>query len=91
MQSFFDKMDICLKEQENALRDITNSGGGGSGNNNGYCGGGGRYCKRKNVSKYYWTHGACFHDSRSCNNKSAGHKPTATFQNKLGGSTSFCN
>ena len=99
MQSFFDKMDARLKNQENALKDITNSGGlggnnngyRGGGNNNGYRGAGGGYRKRKNVSKYCWTHGACSHDSRSCNNKAQGHQNNATFQNKLGGSTRFCN
>ena len=99
MQSYFDKMDACLKDQESALKDINNGGGGGGnfngyckgGNNYDYCGAGGGYCKRKNVSKYCWTQGVCSHDSSSCNNKAPGHQNNATFQNKLGGSTRFCN
>ena len=31
------------------------------------------------------------HDSASCNNKKQGHVDTATFANKRGGSTRFCN
>ena len=45
---------------------------------------------RSNISKYCWTHGACAHDSRDCNNKAPGHKDDATFANKLGGSTLYC-
>ena len=87
MKTFFDKMDSRLQAQERTLRDITNNGNNANGGN----GGGGGYRKRKNTSKYCWSHGACAHDSRSCNNKKAGHKDGATFSNKMGGSTRFCN
>ena len=92
MQAFVEKMDTRFKDQERYLKDISNGGGNGGGN--GGCNGGGPsgggYCKRKNIFKYCWTHGACAHSSRECSNKKAGHKNEATFSNKLGGSTRFC-
>ena len=88
MQAFFEQMDTRFKDQERYLKDITN--GGGYGGRNGGGNGGGGYRKRKNTSKYCWTHGACAHSSKECSNKKAGHKDGATFSNKLGGSTRFC-
>ena len=93
MQAFFKNMDMSFKDQERYLKDITNGGGFGGGTGGGNDGrnrGGGGYRKRKNISKYCWTHGACAHGSRECSNKKAGHKDGATFSNKLGGSTRFC-
>ena len=46
--------------------------------------------RRKNVSKYCWTHGACAHSSEECTNRKPGHVPTATFENKQGGSLYYC-
>ena len=46
--------------------------------------------KRTIINKYCWTHGACGHSSNQCYHRKTGHKPTATFKNKLGGSTAFC-
>ena len=54
--------------------------------------GGGRQSRhRHNVSKYCWSHGACAHDGKDCKNKKQGHQDGATFNNKMGGSTAFCN
>jgi hypothetical protein len=39
---------------------------------------------------YCWTHGACAHFGNSCRNKADGHQDTATFQNKMSGSTASC-
>jgi hypothetical protein len=46
--------------------------------------------RKRNVSKYCWTHGACAHDGTECNQPAAGHKPNATFANKMGGSIRYC-
>ena len=54
--------------------------------------GGGRQTRhRRTVSKYCWTHGACAHEGKECKNKNPGHQDEATFANKMGGSTAFCN
>ena len=45
---------------------------------------------RQNTSKYCHTHGACSHKSSDCKKKKDGHKDSATFSNKMGGSTKFC-
>ena len=87
MKMFMDRMDSRFKAQEDALKDITNKGIGGGGKRRA----GGAYCRRTNISRYCWTHGACAHDSKNCRNKADGHRNNATFQNKLGGSTRFCN
>jgi len=46
--------------------------------------------RRTNTSKYCWSHGACAHDGNDCKAKKPGHIDTATFHNKMGGSTAFC-
>ena len=46
--------------------------------------------RARNRTKYCWTHGACGHGSSECRNKAEGHQDTATFQNKMNGSTSHC-
>ena len=53
-------------------------------------GGGPQLRRRRNTSKYCWTHGACSHSSAECNNKREGHQDSATFANKQGGSTYYC-
>ena len=45
---------------------------------------------RKDTSKYCWSHGACTHGSSDCRSPKPGHKNEATFENKMGGSTSYC-
>jgi len=50
-----------------------------------------RRYKRTNVSKYCWSHGACAHDGKSCNQKRQGHKDEATFTNRMGGSSAYCS
>ena len=80
-----DKMDDRMKQQEQALRDITNHSRTNNENS-----GGSSYCKRKNTSKYCWSHGACAHSSADCNNKKRGHQDETTLKNKMGGSTRFC-
>ena len=47
--------------------------------------------KRFKTSKYCWSHGACAYSSENCRNKKDGHKDTATFANKMGGSVDFCH
>ena len=46
--------------------------------------------KRRTIDKYFWTHGACAHNSNNCTHPALGHKNEATFENKLGGSKAFC-
>ena len=45
---------------------------------------------RRNTEHYCWTHGAFAHDSKDCKHKASGHQDAATFQNKMGGSTYYC-
>ncbi len=93
----------AIQDLQNQIRDLNgsvrrnnNTGGRGDrGNNRGGRGnGGGRsgtpYPRRQNTSKYCWTHGACAHESQNCNSPADGHKNTATFTNKMGGNTAFC-
>ena len=46
--------------------------------------------KKDKFKKYCWTHGACAHTGTECNNKAAGHKDNASFQDTMGGSTKNC-
>lgn len=46
--------------------------------------------QQTDTSKYCWTHGACNHNSKNCHHKNAGHQNEATFENKMGGSTYYC-
>ena len=46
--------------------------------------------KRCDISKYCHSHGACAHSSATCNQPKVGHKKSATFKNKMGGCTDFC-
>ena len=48
------------------------------------------YTTRDNTSEYCHTHGACAHPGKFCKRKQPGHKDEATFVDKMGGSTSFC-
>jgi len=43
--------------------------------------------RKWNQQKYCWTHGACNHWSPECRTKADGHKDSANFVNKQGGST----
>ncbi len=36
---------------------------------------------------YCWTHGSCAHSSAECNSRANGHKPEASFNNRMGGSS----
>ena len=45
---------------------------------------------RWDIIKYCYSHGACAHPSGSCPNPRKGHKKSATFKNKMGGSLDFC-
>eukprot|EP00957_Ditylum_brightwellii_P186056 14165563-Ditylum_brightwellii.AAC.1 len=42
------------------------------------------------TNRYCWTHGGCNHFGSSCCTPAQGHQPNATFQNKMGGSTTNC-
>ena len=72
-------------------------GSGGQGRGNGGRGRGGRGfpkgrgTRKRNTKFYCWTHGACAHTSKFCNYPAEGHQIEATFANKMGGSTRFCN
>ena len=88
MKMFMEKMDKRMQRQEEVLRNLSNNRG--RPNKLTDNDGGGSYRKRRNISKYCWSHGACAHTSRDCNNKRSGHKDNASFSNKLGGSTRFC-
>ena len=48
------------------------------------------YTTRDNTSEYCHTHGACAHPGKFCKRKQPGHKDEATFADKMGGSTAFC-
>ena len=45
---------------------------------------------RSDISKYCWTHGACNHSGTGCRRPAPKHKKNATFSNRMGGSTAFC-
>lgn len=45
---------------------------------------------RKDTSKYCWTCGAGNHLSKNCRKKAENHKDEASFTNKMGGCTDFC-
>ena len=44
----------------------------------------------RKTDKYCWSHGACAHESKDCFSKKQGHQDQATFNNKMGGSTTRC-
>lgn len=78
-----------LQEMKGTLRSVgsnSNGNSGGVGNRNRNSGG----RKRKNTSKYCWSHGACAHDSKDCKSKKPGHCDEATHANKMGGSKKNC-
>ena len=91
----------AIQDLQTQIRDLStnanrNSGGAGRGRGRGRGGYQGRGYNpnhrrgRTITSKYCWTHGACAHDSTSCNTPAEGHKNEATFDNKMGGSTAYC-
>ena len=45
---------------------------------------------RRVLDYYCWTHGAGNHKSSDCRNKKDGHKDSATFDNRQGGSNAYC-
>ena len=45
---------------------------------------------RPKTDKYCWTHRARDHLSQDCKRQAPGHKPTATFTNRMGGSNAHC-
>ena len=44
----------------------------------------------KTTQSYCWTHGACAHEGKDCNNPTTGHQKAATFTNMMSGSTKNC-
>jgi hypothetical protein len=58
-------------------------GGGGRGRGRGHY-------RQRNYSKYCWTHGGCGHLGSTCNAKLPGHQDTASFTDKMGGSSNNC-
>jgi hypothetical protein len=83
-------------------RDYHERSGGYHGRGRGYQGrGGGSYgrgrapgrantFRQRNTSEYCWTHGGCGHRGQDCLTKLPDHQNTATFENKMGGSTNNC-
>ena len=65
-------------------------GGRGRGRGGGRGGGRGYNQQRQDTSKYCHSHGACGHWSWQCNTPKPGHQNAATFENKMGGSTYYC-
>ena len=49
--------------------------------------------RRKRIDQYCWTHGACAHQGKDCKPtyRKDGHVEDATFANKQGGSTLYCD
>ena len=43
----------------------------------------------KQPRQYCWTHGKCAHNGTQCQKPAVGHRPEATFENTMGGSTRF--
>ena len=41
------------------------------------------------MTKYCWSHGACNHEGKHCLRKCKGRTDTATFRNRMNGSTKF--
>ena len=61
--------------------------GGGRNRSTGRQGGGGRRNARTSrFNQWCWTHGMCRHGSAECRSPAPGHKPTATLENRMGGS-----
>ena len=96
-----DKIQLeILKLLKDIQQDMTNnkqqntSGNQLQGNSDGrHQGGNGRRKKRKkrhDTSKYCWSCGAGNHLSLNCRFKKDGHKDNATFNNKMNGSTYYC-
>ena len=53
---------------------------------------GNRSRRQRTTNRYCWTHGACGHTGDECRARADGHQVTATFRNRMGGSTrNVCN
>ena len=50
----------------------------------------GKRKRRWDTSKYCWSCGAFNHHSKDCKFKKEGHQDSATFRDRMGGSTEFC-
>ena len=72
-----------LKEMNNNFSQMNSGAGGKDGES--------PPRKRRNTSKYCFTHGACAHSSKDCRSPRADHKKEATFENKMGGSKKNCS
>ena len=97
VRDLFALIKTVQKKLENVKNRLETCGGGGGtpGNSNG----GSAVNKktpdhprftRRTTDKYCWTHGGCAHESKDCTRKAPGHKDSATFANKQGGSIGFC-
>ena len=88
------EMQHLLKELSNdikASRVVPNQDCSGQGAQRETCKTPKEGCKmRKNILKYYWTHGACAHSGSQCPNQAKGYKIEATFQDKMNGSLARC-
>ena len=90
MMEMFKKMDekIDRLESDNNRGGRNGGGGNGDGNTNRKTADNPQFTRRK-TDKYCWTHGGCAHNSADCTAKAPGHRDTATFSNKIGGSKAF--
>ena len=81
---------VAAMSAQNGRENQRGGRGNGRGNGQGRGRGRGNFRQRRNISRYCWTHGACNHTGYNCENPAVGHRPEATFENKLGGSTYYC-
>ena len=51
----------------------------------------GNYIFPQKMSHYCWTHGLCNHNGNECRGPADGHKPEATFENRMGGNNRNCS
>jgi hypothetical protein len=78
---------LALQNQRPQSNSSGRSHGGRTGRGTGR-GGPGRGARP--TPQYCWSHGSCSHLGTACSNRTEGHKPEATFQNMLNGSTKRC-
>ena len=96
LQQTVTQMQFQLNSHQQQPPNTDGGGGRGGGRGGGGRGRGGRragddrlrYPRRYNL--YCWTHGGCGHLGGRCRDKRPDHQDTATFENKMAGSTNNC-
>lgn len=76
---------MMQQNNNNNYRRNNNQGGRGRGGGRGRNGGRGRGNDGRRMF-YCWSHGWCYHPSAYCRNRNEGHEPSATVDNRMGGS-----